>query len=138
MKVSKEESLREPVEKFFAEKNYTVYHEVKLLARKIDVVAKRKSQIVAIELKLHDWARALQQAYLNLHVSDYSYIALPESLCQHLSPKIYPLAAENGIGLMSVDGMAKEIMTGRHSTMIIPHLRRTFLGQIAASQPDPR
>ena len=71
MKVSKEESLREPVEKFFAEKNYTVYHEVKLLARKIDVVAKRKSQIVAIELKLHDWARALQQAYLNLHVSDY-------------------------------------------------------------------
>jgi len=122
----REEDLRPPVRDFFEKQNYTVTDEVKLFGRDIDIVAKRKSRVITVELKLYDWKRAIQQAYLNLRVADYSFIALPESVLGRISRKVYSEAYDSGIGLLCVDGYAKQIMKPMPSQRVQPILRRMF------------
>ena len=135
MTYEKESALRLPVRRFFEAQDYTVYEEVPLLARKVDVIAKKGKKVVSVELKLHDWNRAIQQAYLNLHVSNYSFVALPEEIWSKVDPRLHYLASTNGIGLISVDGSAKLIMRARPSQIIHPKLRSAFLKKISQAHP---
>ena len=127
MKELIEMDLRKPVRDFFQNKNYTVFDEVKLFSRGIDMIAKRRSRIIAVELKVQKWRRALQQAYLDLRVSNYAFVALPESKWSRIDRKIYYEAYSHGIGLLSVDGETRQIMRPEHSKRIQPNLRRRFL-----------
>src|SRR5439155_10828360 len=71
--------------------------------KRIDLVFKRKhdtSEIVAVELKLRDWRRAVWQAVHNRQVATYSYIALP-SKCVSAVDKL--ALAKLGLGLIRVD-----------------------------------
>lgn len=122
-----EVALRKPVHDFFKNRNYSVFDEAKLFSRGIDIVAKRRSKIVAVELKVRNWRRAIQQAYLDLRVSNYAFVALPESIWGRIDRKIYYEAYNYGIGLLSVDGEARQIMRPEHSKRIQPSLRRRFL-----------
>jgi hypothetical protein len=130
MSYLKEEELRNPIRSYFADRQYEVFDEVPLFVRKIDVVAKKKSEVVSIELKLHDWKRAISQACLNLRVSNFSYIALPEPSLYRIDTRIYTAAVEHGIGLLSVNGTARQIMRPQRSKKIQPELRKQFLGSL--------
>jgi len=130
-----EEELRKPVHEFFEKKNYHVFDEVKLFSRKIDVVAKRRSETIAVELKLRDWRKAIQQAYLDLRVSDYSIVALPETMWGRINREIYCEAYYYGIGLLSVDGVARQIMRPERSRRIQHNLRRNFLKTLSGDCP---
>ena len=51
--------------------------------KRIDIVAleensNRQPIVIAIEAKIANWRKALQQAFLNLFVAEYSYVAVPE------------------------------------------------------------
>ena len=127
MTYEKEKEMQKPIREYFTERQYSVFDEVRLFSRKIDFVAKRRNQIVTVELKLHDWKRAISQAYLNQRVSDYSFVALPEPLWNRIDRKIYSVSVAYGIGLLSVDGVAQQIMRAEHSKRIQPHLRKSFL-----------
>ena len=127
MTYEKEKEMQKPIREYFTERQYSVFDEVRLFSRKIDFVAKRRNQIVTVELKLHDWKRAISQAYLNQRVSDYSFVALPEPLWNRIDRKIYSVSVAYGIGLLSVDGVARQIMRAEHSKRIQPHLRKSFL-----------
>jgi hypothetical protein len=130
LKFEKEEDLREPVHRYLESLNYRWKDEVRLFSREIDVVGRKQNTILAVELKLKDWNRALQQAYLDLRVSNYSSIALPEQIWSRVDPKLFSLAASYGIGLISVDGQAKQIMRPRASKLIQPNLRKKFLRRL--------
>ena len=125
-----EGDLRKPVHSFFKRKNYQLHDEIRLFSRPIDVVAKKKSKIITIELKIRDWRRAIEQASLDLRVSNYSYVALPEAVIGRLDRRMYYEAYINGIGLISVDGNAKIIMKPERSEKIQPLLRRRFLKRL--------
>jgi hypothetical protein len=127
MTYEKEKEMQKPIREYFTERQYSVFDEARLFSRKIDVVAKRRNQVVTVELKLHDWKRAISQAYLNQRVSDYSFVALPEPLWNRIDRKIYSVSVAYGIGLLSVDGVARQIMRAEHSKRIQPHLRKSFL-----------
>lgn len=127
MTYEKEKEMQKPIREYFTERQYSVFDEARLFSRKIDVVAKRRNQVVTVELKLHDWKRAISQAYLNQRVSDYSFVALPEPLWNRIDRKIYSVSVAYGIGLLSVDGVAQQIMRAEHSKRIQPHLRKSFL-----------
>jgi len=122
-----EMDLRKPVRDFFQNRNYSVFDEAKLFSRGIDMIAKRRSRIIAVELKVQKWRRALQQAYLDLRVSNYAFVALPASKWRRIDRRIYYEAYNYGIGLLSVDGEARQIMRPEHSKRIQPSLRRKFL-----------
>jgi hypothetical protein len=108
---------------------FTLSDEIPLFARKIDVVARKRSDVVAIELKLQNWRDAIEQARLNLRVSNYSYVALQDPLGRFDST-LYVEAIRNGIGLLSVDGVASEVLRPRRSVVIQRNLRRNFLSSI--------
>jgi len=122
-----EEDLRQPVRDYFKNKNYSVFNEAKLFSRGIDVIAKRRSRVIAIELKVQKWRRAIQQAYMDLRVSNYAFVALPESKWERIDRRIYCDAYNYGIGLLSVDGDVRQIMRPAPSKRIQPKLRRRFL-----------
>lgn len=128
-----ENDLREPVHDLFHEDNYSLYNEVRLFSRSIDVVAKKRNTVISIELKLSDWKRAIEQASLDLRVSNYSYIALPEKKLSRIDRRMYLHVFNNGIGLISVDGNAKIIMKPVKSDKIQPKLRRNFLKSLRGS-----
>jgi hypothetical protein len=130
MSYQKEEQLRKPVHGYFEKKQYQVFDEVPLFVRKIDVVAKRQNELVSIELKLHDWKRAISQACLNLRVSNFSYVALPEPVWDRIDTRIYSAAIEHGIGLLSVDGVTRQVMRPKRSQKIQPELRKGFLSSL--------
>jgi hypothetical protein len=127
MSYLREEELRKPVHEYFKNKEYALFDEVKLFSRNIDVVAKRRNEVIAVELKLCDWKKAINQACLNQRVSDYSYVALPEPVWNRIDRRIYTISFDHGIGLLSVDGAARQIMRPEHSKRIQPYLRRRFL-----------
>lgn len=129
----KEEELRKPVHEYFKKKEYIIFDEVKLFSRNIDIVAKRRNDVITVELKLHDWKKAINQACLNQRVSDYSFVALPEPMWNRIDRRIYTLSFEQGIGLLSVDGVARQIMRPERSKRIQPCLRRRFLKNLSRS-----
>jgi hypothetical protein len=133
MNYVKEEELRKPVRDYFEKKEYEVFDEIALFARNIDVIAKRRNEIVSIELKLRDWKKAINQACLDQRVSNYSFVALPEPVLDRIDRRIYVVSFEQGIGLLSVDGVTRQIMRPRRSERIQPHLRRRFLRSLLRS-----
>ena len=122
-----EEDLRDPVKTYFKNKNYSVFDEARLFSRGIDIIAKRRNNIVAIELKVQKWKRAIQQAYMALRVSNYAFVALPEAKWERIDRTIFHEAYNYGIGLLSVNGDVRQIMRPAPSNNIQPKLRRRFL-----------
>lgn len=127
MMMQVEADLRAPIHTFFKSRHYSVFDEVRLFSRKIDVIATRRNEISSVELKINDWRRAIHQAFLNLSVSDYSSIALPRSTCRRIESTILNEALDYGIGIMRVDGVAKQIVEPERSRRIQPHLRGRLL-----------
>jgi hypothetical protein len=130
LKFDNEEEMREPVHRFLESLNYRWKDEVRLFSREIDIVGRRKNTVFSVELKLRDWNRALQQAFLDLRVSNYVSVALPDDIWGRVDPRLFSLAASYGIGLISVDGEAKQIMRPRASTFIQSNIRKKFLKRL--------
>jgi hypothetical protein len=82
--------------------------EVKVTANRVDVVYFEKKNnseigsIIAIEAKLHDWRRALQQAHRNKLFADRVYVALPARFSSAAITNIAEFRRV-GIGLIVVD-----------------------------------
>ena len=125
-----EEDLREPVREYFKNKNFSVFDEPKLFSRGIDVIAKKGSSLIAVELKVEKWKRAIQQAYMDLRISNFAYVALPEGKWERIDRRIFLEAYNHGIGLLSVNGKVNQIMRPVQSNKIQPKLRRQFLNNL--------
>ena len=125
-----EEDLREPVREYFKNKNFSVFDEPKLFSRGIDVIAKKGSSLIAVELKVEKWKRAIQQAYMDLRISNFAYVALPEGKWERIDRRIFLEAYNHGIGLLSVNGNVNQIMRPVQSNKIQPKLRRQFLNNL--------
>lgn len=125
-----EEDMKQSVRNYYIHNNYEVYPEVRLFSRNIDLIAKKKSKIVSIELKVRNWKKGIQQSYLNLRVANYSYLALPDPIWNRINRRIYVDAFTHGIGLLSVDGTVRQIMRPERSNKIQPLLRLKFLKQL--------
>ena len=83
----REDDLRNPVEGLFPERKYFTKREVPFGLKRIDLVFKSKGygrDIIAVELKLRDWKRAIWQAVHNRQVAKRSYIAVPEATADHI------------------------------------------------------
>ena len=81
-----------------------VYIEVPVFCRSVDLVIQEKqnAEIFAIEFKLHDWKRAIQQAQSVGLCFDYLYICLPKPKTNSSASKISDTCISNGVGLISM------------------------------------
>jgi hypothetical protein len=101
-KFFKEAQLLSPVAQYAKKRGFRLQlAEVPFYEYRIDLYGFSKSEnaTVAIELKLRDWGRALEQAMLYQLCSDFVYIAMPEDAANRV--EIAQLEKE-GVGLIAV------------------------------------
>ena len=79
-----------------------VFIEVPAFCRSVDLVIedKKNSKISAVEFKLHDWKRALQQVQTVGICFDYLYICLPKPKTNDSIVKISEACDAVGVGLI--------------------------------------
>ena len=115
--------LREPVRAHLVREGCEVRHEVPVNGRLADLVGKRGLELVAVELKLHDWREALQQAMHYQLAAHWSYVAMP------LHEAVMPLRQRSrlerqGVGLLAVapTGEVRTLLEAKESTRRLPFL----------------
>lgn len=104
--------------------------EVPLLTKRIDVVGFGRDRLVAVELKIRNWQRALVQASMYQLCADEAYVALPQSLCTRLGTQPFQRL---GVGVLAVDGTAKVFLPARRSGLIHESLRQRVLGYLKSN-----
>jgi hypothetical protein len=101
-KYSKESQLLEPVARFAKRRGFCLQSaELPFYEYRIDLYgfSRRKNATVAIELKLKNWRRALEQTLLYQLCADLVYIAMPEGSAMRVDKS---QLESTGIGLIAV------------------------------------
>jgi len=95
--------LTKPVVDFFKSQGYTVRREVRIGFFKADIVAFKEENVVAVELKLKDWKKAIIQAKNYQLGADFVYIAIPLMKSFNILRKAQCKLENEGIGLLIVN-----------------------------------
>ena len=125
-----EEELIVPVSLFFFRQGGVILREVRLGFCRADLVVFRPDgAVIAVELKLADWKKALVQAQNYQLGSDFVYVVFPEKKRLLIEKKMKPRLLEKGIGLMFVDPV-----TQRVSEMIRPRRSEKNFGTMSLAE----
>lgn len=132
-KLVKENTLLIRVERYFKNKNFQTCKEVPLLDNSIDLVAydRKFSKIIAVEVKVTDWKRAIQQAMLYRLCANQVYVAIWHNFSHRVDLESLD---HFGIGLLSVDGHARRIKNPKNSVLIHKSLMKKVKNYIRTIQ----
>lgn len=99
------------------ERKFKTYTEVPMLDNRIDVVAVKPDlrEIFAVEVKVRNWKKALQQALVYRLCAHKVFVALWH---RHLRAVNTEAFAERGIGILSVDGDVEVVQQPKPSSCI--------------------
>jgi len=81
------------------------------------------NKIVSIEAKINKWSEAIQQASKNVWFSTESYILMNKDSCNDL---IVKKCAENGVGIILVNGVIKTILKSEHRSFPVSYTSLLF------------
>ena len=95
--------LIKPVTDFFENQGYHVKQEVRIGFHRADLVAFKDTKVIAIELKLKDWKKALLQAKNYQLGADYVYVVFPLMKSYTILRKAEHVFKKEGIGLLIVN-----------------------------------
>ena len=127
-----ESELYKPVMRYFKNKSFTSQKvEAEFFERRIDLYAfsKKLNKSVAVELKLSNWKKALNQALIYQLCSDYVYLAMPVAAMNAIEvTKI----KSYGVGIIAVyeSGFCKRILPARKSK----HVKKIYKGEIISPE----
>jgi len=118
--LTKESSLLNPVAEYIKRKGFGVQaSELPFYNRSVDIYgfSRANNKTIAIELKLHKWKKAIEQAILYQLCADEAYIAMPKNFIGRVNLN---LLAKYGIGLISVSetGRCQKIVEAEQSSML--------------------
>jgi len=94
--------LIKPVSDYFKKQGYIVKNEIKIGYCRADLVAFKNDEVVAVELKLSDWKKAIVQAKNYQLAADYVYLAFPLLKAYNILKKAEHILKKEGIGLLIV------------------------------------
>lgn len=132
---TKEQDLFVPVCSFVRRKGFTLQRgEMPFFEYRIDIYG--YSQVarstIAVELKLTNWKRALEQALVYQLCSDYVYIAVPFSTAENVSKATLE---EHGIGLIGVGSNGcRLLVAARKSREVRKYYREPFIGLLEGTK----
>lgn len=127
-----ERSLYKPVLSLFAP-NYDVIAEVPFSRKRVDLVFKNEngSTLIAVELKLSNWKKALSQAATNQLFADFSYVAIANGTrASKMDQDVVKWFHRLGVGLIVVNEVAKIMLQPVQSGSVVENHRRTVLDVI--------
>lgn len=104
--ISEDDFLR-PIRRLFPKNQYSFFEDVKVNDRRIDVILYRKDngRIIAVELKIKKWQRALEQAAVYQLFTNQVYVSLWH---KHLNPKNIEVFNQYKIGVIVVEPTTKQ------------------------------
>ena len=95
--------LIHPVENYLKNQGYQVEYEVKIGFCRADLIGFKKDNIIAIELKLREWKKAIIQVKNYQLGADYVYIATPLLRAPTLLRKKQHILEHEGIGVLTIN-----------------------------------
>ncbi len=118
--ITKESSLLGPVAGYFKRKGFSMQvSELPFYERSVDIYgfSRKKNKTIAIELKLHKWKKAIEQALLYQLCADEAYIAMPKKFAGRVD---LDLLRKYGIGLISISetGRCRKMVEARQSSVL--------------------
>jgi hypothetical protein len=122
----KEIDVLNQVNEYLKKNGYSYKNEVNFLERRIDVVGIKNKKITAIEVKVNNWKKALQQAITYKLCSHYVYVAFWHKYL----PKNLSHFENYGIGVMSVNDSVEIINKPKKSEIIHKSLLNDIFKQI--------
>lgn len=135
MEFKLEAELLAPVQRFFMNKKYVKgITEAAFSNHRIDLLAysTKHDVAIAIELKLKNWKKALQQALIYQLCTDYSYLAMPEKNIKSIN---LDTLSKYGIGLIVVknNGLCEEVLKSKKSKCTVNEYKRQFFSNSKAN-----
>jgi hypothetical protein len=121
--MSSEKAMYEPLESYFHSKGFETFREVPLLTRRIDLLGVNHSEIAAVELKVKNWQKALQQALSYRLCANRVYVAVSKVFVHRVNTELF---RHYGIGILSVDGDVSPVLEASNSQII----HSSLLGKI--------
>lgn len=96
-----ERSLAAAIAKWLKRRGFLVLEEVRLQPHSIDLVAlnPRDLSLMAFEVKVRNWKKALRQSMLNRAFADFSYVAMPSRFARLI---LQQPRSEDDIGVLSL------------------------------------
>ncbi len=133
----RESALLEPVRGSLRRRGYRQQRpEVQFFEYSMDLYAyaPAKKTTTAVELKLHRWMRAFQQALVYQLCADFVYLALPMHAAERVDR---PLLAQHGLGMIGVHPEARCVLLlePRQSTVVIPNYRDFYIRLMQEQRP---
>lgn len=136
--LTKESSLLDPIAGYIRRKGFRFQtQELPFYQRSVDIYgfSKITNKTIAIELKLHKWMKAIEQALLYQLCADEAYIAMPKKFIGRVD---LDLLTKYGVGLISVSetGRCQKMVEAKQSSVLrigyknnhIDYLRRQING----------
>ena len=129
MRLDKEHKLLAPVAAYVRRKGFSLQEtEVQFYQYRIDLYgcSRIDRRTVAIELKLRNWRRALEQALLYQLCADLVFVALPEKVKDSVDTGF---CRRYGIGMLTVsdDGRCRQVISPAQSSVVLEHYRKTYV-----------
>jgi hypothetical protein len=135
-----EVDLVEPVRQHFLEKGYSITLEVPVYRNRADMVMYTESELIAVELKLSNWQRAVRQAGYYQLGADYTYIAMPFNEAFEVY-KRRKLLNKHHVGLLAViidTNEVRELIEPKRSVKklgyIENHIRQFIAGKMVEDE----
>lgn len=118
--LAKESSLLDPVTKYIKRMGFGLQApELPFYERSVDIYgfSKITNKTIAIELKLHKWKKAIEQALLYQLCADEAYIAMPKKFIGRVN---LDLLTKYGVGLISVSetGRCRKMVEAKQSSVL--------------------
>jgi hypothetical protein len=128
MGLTKESDLLAPISRFTRRQGYTRQQpELQFYEYRIDLYAfsRRTGLTVAVELKLHKWRRALEQALLYQLCADFVFIAMPDCSVARIDKD---LLSTKGVGIIGVSERGCQlVLPARQSVEVRDHYKRHYV-----------
>ena len=97
-----EEDLYPPMIQYFKKMNYSIELEIPIHRNRIDLIAYNQDKLIAVELKLLNWKRALRQATYYQLGADFVFLAVPLFRVYSILRKAEHYLKKDGIGLLVI------------------------------------
>src|SRR5438132_7049183 len=135
-----ESELLDPVTTWLKGAGFDVRLEVPILCHRADMVGSRRRALSAIELKLHQWPKAIRKAVAYQLAADRAWVAMPLTDAARAYHQRWVFEAE-GVGLLAVDdrGRVRCPIPARQSPTLLPFVWEKVLEAMHArlTPPEP-
>jgi len=133
----RERDLAPAIVAHFEALGYEVFHEIELGGRRADLVAENASELVGIELKLHEWRNALRQTMAYQLAADRAFVALPLRRAQD-AHRARHLFDREGVGLLAVGPKndVRVVLAAAPSPRLLPALTESVRMRLEFARLD--